>query len=221
MKDTGKILFCILSFALCLVTNGSIFAQTGLIPLSEKEKGSFITSLKEKSALVNSLETPFVQEKSLEMFNKKVISKGHFRFKKEDKLEFSYMTPVKYKMTINGNKLKIDNGGKIQIIDLKNNPMVKEMKILIQASFLGKLQDLGNFYEISYYKNSASDIVVDVVPINKSVSDIIRKITVIFNHADMLVTRLRLDEGAQSSTLYYFTDPKINTIKNDEGFNIN
>ncbi len=202
-----------------LTISGALFSTEKSKPLTKQEIIDFNISLKQKSDTTTSLFSKFIQEKNLEMLNKKMISKGIFKFKKEDKIAFLYELPFKYHMIINGNKLKIDNNGKSQLVDLKSNPLMKEMKILIEASFLGKLSQMGLNYKITYFQNENS-ILVYVVPTNKTVYDFIKQITIIFHKNTLDVIELRLEEGANSVTKYIFTDPKYNTISDDESFNI-
>lgn len=200
-------------------TSNSLFGEERMRPLTQQEIADFDKSLKAKSDATISLESVFIQEKNLEMLSKKMVSKGIFRFKREDKIAFLYEEPLKYQMIINGNRLKIVNNGKSQIIELKNNPLMKEMKGLIEASFLGRLSKMDASYRISYFQKD-NNIVVIILPTNKSVSDMIKKITVSFDKKTLDILQLQLDEGAKSSTIYYFTDPKLNTLKSDESFNL-
>ncbi|OFY41059.1 MAG: hypothetical protein A2X18_11895 [Bacteroidetes bacterium GWF2_40_14] len=194
-------------------------ADEKMMPMSQQEIEMFEKSLKNKGESTFSMESQFVQEKNLEMLNRKMVSKGIFRYMKENKIAFLYDSPLKYHMIINGSRLKIVNNGKVQTIDLKNNPMMKEMKGLIEASFLGKLSGMDSSYKITYFQNE-NKIFVFVIPSNKGVSDMIRKISVTFDKVTLDILQLQLDEGAKSSTIYYFTQPKFNTIKSDESFRI-
>lgn len=207
-----------MSVGTCLISD-KLRAEDKMSPLSQKEIADFDNLLKVKSDATISLESLFVQEKNLEMLSKKMVSKGVFKFKREDKISFTYEEPLKYQMIINGNKLKIVNQGRSQIIELKNNPLMKEMKGLIAASFLGRLSKMDATYRINYFQ-SANNIIVIVIPTNKSVSEIIKQITVTFNKKTLDIIQLRLDEGANSSTTYYFTGHKLNTLKGDESFSI-
>ncbi len=213
-------LYFLLSFLMSIpVYSNGTMAEDKMKPMSQQEISQFEMSLKNKAESTFSTEAQFTQEKNLEMLNRKMVSKGIFRYLKEDKIAFLYDTPIKYHMIINGNRLKIINNGKAQTIDLKNNPMMKEMKGLIEASFLGKLTGMDSSYKITYFQND-SKIFVFVVPSNKGVSDIIRKISVTFDKVSLDILELQLDEGAKSSTIYNFTRPKFNTIKSDESFRI-
>ena len=178
-------------------------ADEKMMPMSQQEIEMFEKSLKNKGESTFSMESQFVQEKNM----------------KENKIAFLYDSPLKYHMIINGSRLKIVNNGKVQTIDLKNNPMMKEMKGLIEASFLGKLSGMDSSYKITYFQNE-NKIFVFVIPSNKGVSDMIRKISVTFDKVTLDILQLQLDEGAKSSTIYYFTQPKFNTIKSDESFRI-
>ncbi|MDD3034199.1 MAG: outer membrane lipoprotein carrier protein LolA [Bacteroidales bacterium] len=199
---------------------GELKAQEGRKALSQAEVTEFTTSLKRVSSSINSIESSFSQEKILPMFSKKMVSQGVFRYRRENKLEFYYKTRMKYRMVINGTKMMIDNGGKVQIINLDNNAVVKEMKTLIQASFLGKLHELGDSYSISYFNERSGAVVVEVIPKLKSVSDMIKKISVTFEPSSYVVSRLVLEEASKSVTTYYFKNQQINTINNDENFHI-
>lgn len=201
-------------------TGNIAYAEEKRVSLNEQEIADFNKSLKQKSDATSSLECDFVQEKNLEMLRKKMISKGTFRFRKEDKIAFMYEEPLKYYMIINGTKLKIENNGRVQTVELKSNPLMKEMKGLIQASFLGRLSEMGSSYRISYFKKG-NVFIVEILPANKSVSGMIRMITVTFDKSSMNVSQLQLDEGAGSSTVYMFSGQKFNTLKGDEKFNLN
>jgi len=213
-------LYFLLTFqALFPEYSNGLIAEDKMKPMSQEEISGFEQALKNKGETTFSLESQFVQEKNMEMLNRKMISKGIFRYMKEDKIAFLYETPLKYHMIINGSRLKIVNNGKTQVIDLKNNPMMKEMKGLIEASFLGRLSGMDSSYKITYFQNE-DKIFVFVVPSGKGVSEMIRKISVTFDKVTLDILQLQLDEGAKSSTIYYFTQPKINSIKSDESFHI-
>jgi len=213
--------YFVLFFFIFTLGISAIFAQDGRSVMSQVEIQSFLTHLKDKSLGLNSLEASFTQEKVLRMFQKKMVSQGVFCFKREDKIAFFYKMPYKYKMIINGKKMLMDNGGKEQVIALDNNAIVREMKNLIQASFMGKLQDLGTSYSISYFKEKDDSFYVEIVPKAKNIAEIISKISVNFNPSTFLVSKLSLEESAQSTTIYYFSGHRINTINDDEKFNIN
>lgn len=219
MKNTNIPRIILIAAFVLLFCNNSIYGIEIIKPLSQMEIKEFNLSLKQKSDTTISFTSSFSQEKSLEMLSRKMVSKGIFKYKKEDKIAFLYELPFKYYLIINGNKLKIDNDGKKQIIDLTSNPLMKQMRSLIEASFLGKLSEMGDSYKINYSKDN-NNIFVNIVPANKSISDMIQSITITFSKIKIDILEIKLEEGANSITKYIFSEPLYNTIKNDEGFNI-
>lgn len=216
-----KVFICVLlaiSATLSAIST-RLMAEEKLRPMSQEEIALFEKSLKEKSDATQSLEAVFVQEKNLEMLNRKMVSKGVFKFRKEDKIAFLYDVPLKYQLIINGNRLKMVNNGKSQVVELKNNPLMKEMKGLIEASFLGRLSKMDSSYKISYFRDGRN-IVVIVLPTNTGVSEMIDKISITFDGVNLNILQLKLYEGAKSTTIYNFSDQKFNTIKSDESFSI-
>lgn len=156
----------------------------------------------------------------MEMLKNKMVSKGVFKYKREDKIAFLYSQPMVYHMIINGQKLRILSNGKNQIIDLKNNPVMREVRSLIAASFLGNLSQVGTTYKISYFDNK-SGVVVVVVPQSKQLSSVITRITIYFKGSNAEIERLKIEEGSGSVTEYIFTNQRINTDLTDEDFRIN
>jgi outer membrane lipoprotein-sorting protein len=210
----------VLTLFLSLATVSSLWSQGELKKLSDSEVTAFDSKLKSRSEATETLVADFRQEKSMEMLNKKMVSKGIFKYKKEDKIAFLYSQPMVYHMIINGQKLRILSNGKNQVIDLKNNPVMREVKSLIAASFLGNLSQVGTSYKISYLGNKGG-IVVVVVPQSRQLSSVITRITIYFKASDAEIERLNIEEGSGSVTEYFFTNQRINTDITNEDFRIN
>ncbi|MDD4292979.1 MAG: outer membrane lipoprotein carrier protein LolA, partial [Bacteroidales bacterium] len=111
---------------LALATVSPLWSQSDLKKLSGSEVTAFDSKLKSRSQATETLIADFRQEKSMEMLKNKMVSKGVFKYKREDKIAFLYSQPMVYHMIINGQKLRILSNGKNQIIDLKNNPVMRE-----------------------------------------------------------------------------------------------
>ena len=79
-----------------------------------KDTALFKQKLLEKSKATNSIESNFTQEKNLSMLSEKIISKGHFYFKKTNLLRWEYMSPTSYLIVINKDKIYIKDGKKVR-----------------------------------------------------------------------------------------------------------
>ena len=209
-----------LTLFLALATVSHLWSQSDFKKLSDSEITAFDNKLKSRSQSTETLIADFRQEKSMEMLKNKMVSKGVFKYKREDKIAFLYSQPMVYHMIINGQKLRILSNGKNQIIDLKNNPVMREVRSLIAASFLGNLSQVGATYKINYFGNK-NGIVVVVVPQSKQLSSVITRITIYFKGSDAEIERLKIEEGSGSVTEYIFTNQRINTDITDEDFRIN
>jgi len=203
-----------------LATLSSSWCQSDLKKLSGSEVAAFDSKLKSRSDATETMIADFRQEKSMEMLKNKMVSRGVFKYKKADKIAFLYSQPMVYHMVINSQKLRILSNGKNQIIDLKNNPVMREVRSLIAASFLGNLSQVGATYKINYFGNK-NGIVVVVVPQSKQLSSVITRITIYFKGSDAEIERLKIEEGSGSVTEYIFTNQRINTDITDEDFRIN
>lgn len=203
-------LFCFL-FVCCL----PLFAQKELKPLADTSV--FEERLKKEAATVSSIESDFTQEKYLDVFNEKIVSKGRFYYKKENKIRMDYTSPVDYQIIINGQKLKIVSEGKSNVVNLGSNKMMNEMKGMLAACMVGDLGRMTSAYKLDYYETPAL-YVVKIIPVSKSVQAYIREIVISIDKKDMSVQTLRLAENATDFTEYHFTGKKYNTLASDEKF---
>ena len=203
-------LFCFL-FVCCL----PLFAQEELKPLADTSV--FQERLKKEAAAISSIESDFTQEKYLDVFNEKIVSKGRFYYKKENKIRMDYTSPVDYLIIINGQKLKIVSEGKSNVVNLGSNKMMNEMKGMLAACMVGDLGRMTSAYKLDYYESPAL-YVVKIIPVSKSVQAYIREIVISIDKKDMSVQTLRLAENATDFTEYHFTGKKYNTLASDEKF---
>ncbi|WP_370862186.1 LolA family protein [Parabacteroides faecis] len=210
-KICSKYLCLFLFLIVCL----PVVAQKELKPLTSID--GFQERLKKEAASLSSIESDFTQEKYLDVFNDKIISKGRFYYRQENKIRMDYTTPVDYQIIINGQKLKIVSEGKSNVVNLGSNRMMDEMKGMLAACMVGDLSSITSTYKLDYYE-SPSLYVVKIRPVSKSVQAYISEIIISINKEDMSVQTLRLSENEKDYTEYRFTNRKYNTLTNDEKF---
>ena len=193
-KKMNKYIYTFLLVVFCL----PLAAQKDLIPLASVT--AFQERLKKEAALLSSIESDFTQEKFLDVFNEKIVSKGRFYYKQENMIRMDYTSPIDYQIIINGQKLKIVSEGKSNVVNLGSNQMMNEMKGMLAACMIGDLT------------------VVKIRPVSKSVQAYISEIIISIDKKDMSVQTLRLSENAKDYTEYHFTNRKYNTLASDEMF---
>jgi len=213
-----RILFIMLLLIVFLTKN--IVAQNVPALLSASDRAAFCKLLAQVASVTESISADFYQHKSIPMLKNKMLSKGLFLFKREEKIAFLYKDPVYYQMIINGDKLRLVSDGSDRTMDLKNNPVMGEVRELISASFLGKLSDRDNSYTIEYL-SSPKGVIVTIIPLNKQLLSIIKKITITFNSTSANIESLHIEEGSGGYTEYIFKNQKRNILLNDEVFLVN
>src|ERR1700741_377475 len=79
------------------------------------------TKIESMSKATTSIESDFIQEKNLSVLSEKIISKGHFVFKKDNLLRWEYMSPTKYLIVINKEKIMIKDEKKTTKYAMNSN----------------------------------------------------------------------------------------------------
>ena len=210
--------FIILLSLVLVVQN--IVAQNVPSLLSAGESTAFSKLLAQVASKTESISADFSQEKSIPMLKNKILSQGVFVYKRDDKIAFLYKSPIDYQMVINGNKLRMVSGGSDRTMDLKNNPVMGEVRTLISASFLGTLSERDRSYTTEYYTLNKK-VIVTVTPLSSQLLSIIKKITITFDSQKAQIERLLIEEGSGGYTEYIFTNLKKNIILSDEIFRVN
>jgi outer membrane lipoprotein-sorting protein len=84
-------------------------AQTGFKPVANLEL--FSQQFMKTARSTNTIKSDFVQEKNLSMLSEKIVSKGKFWFKKENKVRMEYSAPSYYLMgSLSASKMRKQTG---------------------------------------------------------------------------------------------------------------
>lgn len=198
LKQILYILLCVLSF--------SIMAQTGFKPVKDT------ISLKEKinhiSKETNSLESDFVQVKTLSMLSEKITSKGHFYFKKDNLLRWEYVSPYTYIIVINKEKVLIKDENKLKKYDMNSNKIFKEINDIMISCINGNILN-SNKFKIAYSENDEG-YRLELTPLTKGMKESLKKIHMYFDKAVTSVIKLEMVETTDDFTVIDFTNKKVN-----------
>jgi len=193
----------IFGLLLCFCIDG--YSQ--MTPMENRD--AFMKRLEENARSIKSIESNFEQVKHLEIFSDDVLSKGTFYYQATDKIAMIYYSPVKYGMVISGDILKTDSNGKISTISLSSNKMMKELQKMISACMTGDIFGLAKGYKAEYFEDK-SDYLVTLEPESTAIKSYITVFRIYFDKDNMLVKRLRIEEGSADYTEYKFSEQKIN-----------
>jgi len=170
------------------------------------------TALKQKiesmSKATNSIESDFTQEKNLSMLSEKIISKGHFVFKKENLLRWEYSSPSKYLIVINKDKVVIKDEKKTTKYDMNSNKVFKEINDIMLSCVQGTIFK-SNKFKTAYFE-SDKFYKLELIPQAKNMKESFKKINLYFDKSVTSVSKMEMIEGNDDLTSLDFSNKKLN-----------
>jgi len=193
-----------------------LFAQipAGYKPV--KDTLAFKQKMEAQSKLVNTIESDFTQEKYLSVMSEKIITKGHFLFKKVNMLRWEYTTPLKYLIAINKDKMYIKDNGKVSKYDINSNKMFKSINEMMVNTVQGNLLTSKD-YKAKYYENEKFYL-LELTPLQKGAKDFLKVIQLYIDKTDYAVVKVKMIEPSDDYTMIDFTNRKTNQPIGDEKF---
>ncbi len=170
------------------------------------------------SKTVNSIESDFTQEKNLSILSEKIISKGNFKFKKENMLRWEYSTPYKYLIVINKDKIWIKDEKKTQKYDMNSNKVFKEINDVMMSCVQGNIFRSGKF-KVAYFENEKY-YKLELIPLQKNMKESLKKINMYFDKNVTSVNKLDMIEPNDDYTTLEFTLKSQNAPLQDNIFTV-
>jgi outer membrane lipoprotein-sorting protein len=193
-------------------------AQSAFEPVRNVE--SFKGKLAQMADSTKTILCDFVQEKYLVVMTEKIVSKGHFWFKRENNIRWEYTSPFKYLIIINNNHLYTSDERNQNKYDLNSNKMLQAINGFIAGCIQGNIVKNKEEYNIEYSENS-SLYFVKLVPKSDKMKQMLAEVQIWFDKKDLTVSRLKLVESGGDYTIIDFINKKLNTDIPVEKFSIN
>ena len=214
MKINSKLFFTlsVLTFY-CL----SSFSQSSFKAI--KDISLFKSNLTEMTRKTNTIESDFIQEKNLSFLSEKIISKGLFYFKKENKIRWQYTEPFDYLIIINENKIYIKDEDRESKYDMASNKIFKEINKIITGCIQGDILNNDKEYKIEYYENY-NFYYVKLTPYSEKMKEFLSNINIYFDKKDFSVSKLEMIELSGDYTKIEFLNKKLNEEIPDEKFTL-
>jgi len=209
----NKMTLIIITIILFAMTES--FSQPGFSPM--KDQKQFTLELSRVTKNTNSLESSFIQEKNLDVISEKIISRGKFYFKKDDKLRWEYTEPFPYLIIMNGDKVLIKDEKKENRFDASSNKIFTEINSIMLGSIRGTILNEDKKFKIDFRENDQYHL-VKMSPLSQQVITYITEIRIYFNKVSHHVSRLEMVEASGDYTKIEFTGMKINNNVPDENF---
>jgi outer membrane lipoprotein carrier protein len=158
---------------------------------------------------MKSLECDFIQTKHLKMLSDKMVSKGRMWYQQKNKLRWEYTSPQKYVFVLNTTKVRIETGGRNDVIDTNQNKVFKEIARIMMNSVVGKCLNDDKEYKVDI-STSGSDWMATLTPQRKNMKQFFKKIIIHFDQRRALVNRVELLEKNDDRTVIELKNVKTN-----------
>ncbi|MGN6213786.1 LolA family protein [Parafilimonas sp.] len=175
-------------------------------------KSQFVTA----SQKISSIKADFQQEKNLSMLSDKIISKGKFWFKKENKVRMEYTQPFQYLMILNNNNIYIKDGQKENKIAASSNKLFQQVNKIVVDCVRGSAFSNTDF-KVNVFE-SKTTYLIELTPVAKNLQQIFKSINVITDKKDYSVNTIVMNEVSGDNTTIHFINKEINTNLNDALF---
>ncbi|MCU0460849.1 MAG: outer membrane lipoprotein carrier protein LolA [Bacteroidales bacterium] len=197
----------IISFTLLIVVV-SLQAQESFKPMSDIP--GFKVRLETMSKSTLSIACDFVQEKNLVVLSEKIISKGVFFFRKENKIRWEYTQPYRYLIIISNGRLYTRDDKNQKVYDIESNKMFQEMNRFISGCIQGDILKNERDYATEYFESSTRYL-VKLVPREEKMRQMLNEVNIWFDKNDLTVSGLKMVESGEDYTKIIFLNKKLNT----------
>jgi len=175
-----------------------------------KDIPGFKEKLVTMSDKVKTIESDFVQEKNLSILANKIVSQGHFCYRKDNNIRWEYIQPYRYLIIISNGKIFIKEDNNQKQYDIQSNRMFQEMNKFISGCIQGDILKNEKDYKVGYFEDDKS-YYVSLVPISEKMREMLSEVRIWFNRNDLTVSRIVMMEAGGDYTKIDFTGKKLNT----------
>ncbi len=189
-------------------------AQNNFKPM--KDTQAFTEKFNQTTKSLTSTKSDFVQEKHLSFMEGNIVSKGVFRYKKDNKVRLEYTTPYPYLMVLSEGKMYIKDGNKVNKFDARSNKLFRQINDMLINTLNGNVLQSKD-YAVSYFENEAL-YRLELKPTDKTIQDLMQKIDIYIDKKKLYVSKVEITEKSGDYTLMSFVNVQQNTPIKDEEF---
>lgn len=201
-----------------LVTGFSAKAQyPGYSTVADLQK--FAVEFSAATQKTSSIKADFVQEKNLAMLSEKIVSKGQFWFKKDNRVRMEYKQPFTYLMILNKDKIFVKDGQKENKVSTRSNKLFQQINKIMIDCMQGTTLSNPDFKTRVFENKNA--VLVELTPVTKGMKELFKTINVTVDKKDFSVSSILMQEISGDNTLIRFNNKELNASIADALFTIN
>jgi outer membrane lipoprotein-sorting protein len=171
-----------------------------------------ISGLSREMKDIETVQSDFVQEKKLQIFDQKIVMEGRMFLQKPDRFSWHVRKPLRYAMIMDNRVMRQwdEESGSVQPLVFERNPALAAAVQQIQQWFSGAYEVLGGEYDIALV--SREPIVLSFFPKTGTASSaVIERVAVAFRPDKRYIERIEIYERGGDSTVLSFTNTSVNT----------
>lgn len=194
-------------FLLCWLCSIQVYAQTaGYKPVADV--AAFRTAFAAAAQQTQSIQADFIQEKNLSMLADKIVSKGKFWFKRENRVRMEYSQPSYYLMVMNGKDIFTKDGERSHRTATRGNKLFGQINRITVDCVQGNVLNNPDF-RASVLEN-ARYYRLELTPVAKGMQQYFKAINLTVDKKDHGVTQIEMLEAGGDNTVISFLHKQLN-----------
>ena len=175
--------------------------------------GKLILELQERMGDIKTVQTDFVQEKQLAVFDRKITLRGRIALNQGGWLAWRVLSPVLYSLVVTGNTVQQwdEDSGKVQKQSVSRNPVLKAVTEQLRRWFSGQYDSLRDTYRVEVVSDNPAVLAFSPrssAPEHK----IIDRVQVSFRKDRQYLREIRIEEKSGDWTSLVFTNTVLNAV---------
>lgn len=209
--------FIMIKFLLLFLLCGLFFVATPLAA-DNSELETILAQLKVTAAKVKTLQSSFVQEKNLEMFEQQLLSSGRMLYVQPDQLRWELLSPVASGFVLQGEQGVRWNAvsQQRQRFSISADPLMGVVAQQLLAWARVDLDWLRERYHIEVL--TAEPVLLQLTPLDSGEAEFVARIQVTFDSVQGYVSDVLVLEQSGDSTRLRFGDVRSNDSIAPESF---
>jgi len=178
---------------------------------SSEDIKAVLDHLEKTMSGTKTIQTDFIQEKNLALFNQKIILKGKIFIQKPGLLSWRVLSPMRYSAVINGSTISQwdEDTNQVQQLSLARNTSFQVVVEQMQHWFYGTFKSMSDDYKITL--RGKHPIALEFVPLeNSGTRNFIKRVTVLFQNDERTIKEVRIEEQNGDSTSLVFVNAQLN-----------
>jgi outer membrane lipoprotein-sorting protein len=165
-----------------------------------------------------SIKSDFVQEKNLSVLSQKIVSRGKFWFKRNNRVRMEYTSPFTYLMILANNHIYIKDGQHENDLSSKSSKLLGQINELIMDCVKGTVLSNPDFH-VRVFEGSQTYL-LELSPVSAGLKDFFENVRVIIDKKDFSASAIDMQEPSGDFTNITFVHKELNTPIPDALFTI-